>query len=631
MREELASDCRHALRRLGRDWRFTAAAVLILGLGTGANTAVFSLVNAVLFRHAPLHAPDRLVDLYQRAANPGAQDFSSYPAYLDMAARTDVFAGATTASIPRGVSYQHAGELRRAVVEHTTATYLSVLGLHVSLGRWFEAAEDADGAPVVAVVGHQTWTTRFGADPTLVGRAIRIDGVPVTVVGVGPKGHNGTLDVGLVTDFWLPVASLHALGMGSALERRPNESVFSVRARLRDGVTLAQAQAAMDLLGRRLAADYPREDPGRGIRVVASQDVWVHPQLDHAVTATASIVLALAGLVLAIACSNLATLLLVRGTARAKDVGVRLAMGATRRQLVRQLLTESLLLSGIGVAAGCALAWYGIRWLRTVELPFAIDLALDARVLAFAAGVAVLTGLACGLAPALHATKIDVLPTLRGERAGQPAGRRRLTLRNVLVVAQVSLSVLLLGLASLFLQWADAERARPPGHAVDGIAMLETDGRFTGYSAARLRSLHDELLRRTAAIPGVEAAALTRGLPIGMASQRLFLEGTGSGPESVVAALMVSAGPGYLETLRIPLLLGRTFDARDRTSTSMLAALLLRAAYAPAPGVSLYRPSVDPPALLALAGLVAVVGAAAAFVPARRAARTDPLAALRHD
>jgi putative ABC transport system permease protein len=816
--ETLARDTRHSLRRLMRDWRFTTAAVLILGLGIGANTAIFSLVNAVLFRRASLPEPGRLVDIYQRSADPGGQDFNSYPAYLDMAEYTDVFLRTTAASIPHGATYQHEGVLRSAVIENATATYLSVLGLRPSLGRWFTAAENTRGAPVVAALGHHIWTRRFGADPGVIGRTIRIDGVPVTIVGVGPAGYNGTINVGIVTDFWLPIASLEAFGMADALERRPNESIFLVKARLRDGVTVAQAQAAMDILGRRLAAEYPNEDPSKGIRVIASQDIWVHPQFDGAITATASIVLVIVGLVLAIACSNLATLLLVRGASRAKDISIRLAIGATRRQLVRQLLTESLLLSVAGGTAGCVLAWWGIQWLRTIKLPFAIDLTLDVRVLAFAIATAVLTGIACGLAPALHTTKVDLLPTLRGEGATQAIDHRRLTLKNALIVVQVSMSVLLLGCASVFEQWAEAERTKPVGYAVDGVAMLETDMRFTGYSATHSRTVYDEFLRRTAAIPGVESAALTRGLPMEITGQRLVVEGTAGDRESSVRAVMVSAGPGYLETLSIPLLHGRAFDARDRPNTprvavisetmarvyfgtvngvgrrfrlesepgswmevigvardtgtslldphphvfylsftqsdalpttifartsrdaadllaamqrelrdvdatlpvttaktmaqhredarmgskaitaslaalgtlglllasvglyavvafavsrrsreigirmalgarsqqvvwsvargvaglvgigtafgltlSVLATLGLRAVYAPAPGVSLYRPSIDPAALLAIAAVMALVGVAAAFVPARRAALTDPLVALRHE
>ena len=232
--ETLARDTRHSLRRLRRDWRFTLAAVLILGLGIGANTAIFSVINAVLFRQAPLPEPHRLVDIYQRSADPGGQDFNSYPAYLDMAESTDLFAGTMAASVPHPIAYQHEGTLRAAVIQNTTATYLPVLGLQPSLGRWFSPEDEVRGAPVVAVLGHRTWRSRFGADPAVIGLTIRIDGVPVRIVGVGPAGHNGTFNIGMVTDFWLPIASLEALGMPGALERRPNESIFLVKARLRE-------------------------------------------------------------------------------------------------------------------------------------------------------------------------------------------------------------------------------------------------------------------------------------------------------------------------------------------------------------------------------------------------------------
>jgi len=640
--------------------------------------------------------------------------------------------------------------------------------------------------------------------------------VPVTIVGVGPAGHNGTLNIGLVTDFWLPIASLERFGMAAALQRRPGESMFLVKGRLRNGVGVAQAQAAMDILGRRLAADYPNDDPGRGIKVIASKDIWIHPQLDAPINATAFIILAIVGLVFAIACSNLATLLLVRGAARARDISIRLAIGATRRQLVRQLLTESLLLAGAGGAAGCVLAWWGIRWFRTVDLPIVIDISIDGRVLAYAIALSVLTGIACGLAPALSATNVDVLPALRGETAAAGSGPGRLTLKNGLIVFQVSMSVLLLGGASLFLQWADAERTKPIGYAVDGVAMLETDSRFSTLSAAQTMAMYQEVRRRIAAIPGVESVALTRGLPMRMTGQRLVVDGAAGG--SSRRAGMFWAGPEFFETLQIPLIDGRTFDARDRAGTprvavinetmareyfgsvnavgrrfrmespadswmevvgvvrdtgadlldpvphvfyrsftqsdslpttvvartsqaagtllpvmqrelramdatlpvisartmaqdrqdalrgsqaiamalgglgmlgvvlasiglyavvafvvarrsreigirmaigargphviwnvtrgvaglvgagtavglalTIAATLSLRAAYAPAPGVSLYRPAIDPVALLAIAFFMGLVGVAAAFVPARRAALTDPLAALRQD
>ena len=573
MIDTLLRDTRHSARRLFRDWRFTAAAVLILGLGIGANTAIFSLINASLFRPQSFTRPDRLVEIYQNAVNAEGIDANSYPAYQDMAEYTDVFASTTAVSVPLGVTYRHEGTLRPAVVEHTTATYLSVLGLQPALGRWFREAEDARGAEVVAIVGHQTWTRKFGADPSVIGRSIRIEGVPVTIVGVGPAGHNGTINIGMVTDFWLPISSVTTLGAPPRiLERRPGEAGFFVKARLRDGVSVAQAQAAMNILGNRLASEYPKEDPGKGISVFASRDVRVHPQLDAVLRWIASVLLGVLGLVLAIACSNLATLLLVRGAARAREVSVRLAVGATRGQLVRHLLTESLLLSTAGGVAGCIVAWWGIRSLGALDLPIVVDLSLDYRVLTFTVGLSLLTGVAFGLVPALKATRVDLVSALRDDCETRSSDHRWLTLKNALVVFQVAVSVLLLGGTSIFLQMLNASRTQRVGFAVDGVAMLESDARYAGYSATEAGSVYEELRRRVAAIPGVQSAVLTRGLPMQTTGTSLVVQDTGAAAEPVVVA-GIWAGPGFFDMLRIPVLYGRGFDERDRRDTPRVAVI----------------------------------------------------------
>jgi predicted permease len=288
--------------------------------------------------------------------------------------------------------------------------------------------------------------------------------------------------------------------------------------------------------------------------------------------ALASLVLVIVGLVLAIACSNLATLLLVRGAARAKEVSVRLALGATRPHLVRHLLTESLLLSLAGGIAGCILAWWGIRALQGIDLPVTVDVTLDYRVLAFAIALSLVTGVAFGLVPALKATRVDPLSTLRGEGL-QPIDHRRLTLKNALIVVQVAVSVLLLGGTSIFLQMLEATRAHRVGFAVDGVAMLETDLRFAGYSENQARTVYDELLRRIEAIPGVESAALLRGLPMDANSVPIVVDRTAGQAGSDVYAAVIDAGPGFFETLHIPPLYGRVFDARDRADTPRVAVI----------------------------------------------------------
>jgi predicted permease len=583
--DALARDTRYGLRRLVRDWRFTAAAVLILGLAIGANTAIFSLVNAVLFREQPVADPDRLVNIYQNDRSGRPLIVTTYSAYQEIAAYPGVFSATMAASIPNPARYLHEGAIRSAVVEYATATYLDVLGLRPSLGRWFDATEERPGAPLVAVVGHQAWTSAFRADPSLVGRVIKIEGVPVTVIGIAPASHRGTVDIGLGTDVWLPITALPAIIQTPARPAAPTIfAPFFVKARLREGVTVAQARAAMDVLGRRLAAEYPEElrregefALGPGMTVVASTDVRIHPQADAPFMAIASLLLVVVGLVLAIACSNLATLLLVRGATRAKEVSVRLAMGATRRQLVRHLLTESLLLSLAGGIAGCILAGWGVRALHRIDFPFRVDLTLDYRVLAFAIGVSLVTGVVFGLAPALKATRVDLLQTLRDEGL-QPIDRRRLTLKNALIVFQVAVSVLLLGGTSIFLQMTAAARELRVGFAVDGVAMLETDSRFAGYSEAAATRIYDDLRRRIAAIPGVESAALMRGLPMAVNGVAIVVDGTTGQPASSVEAAMIAAGPDFFESLRIPLLYGRVFDARDRVDTPRVAVITERMA-----------------------------------------------------
>jgi predicted permease len=480
--------------------------------------------------------------------------------------------------VPTIVHYGESTAVRSGLAEYTTASYLTTLGLSPALGRWFDQSEDVRGAPVVVVLGHRAWTRRFNADHSVIGRTIHIEGTPATIVGVAPAGHNATVNLGIVTDFWLPISALPALGVPSRmLERRPEESAFFVKARLKDGVTVPQARAVMSALGERLKAEYPTEDPGAGISVYPSKAVRIHPQLDFVLQSFALVLLTIVALVLAIACSNLATLLLVRGAARAKEISTRLALGASRVQIVRLLLTESLLLSLAGGAAGCLLAWWAIRFLGAVELPIQVDVALDYRVLAFALGISVLTGLTFGLAPALNAARIDLLTTLRGEAS---TIGDRLFFRNGLVALQVTLSVLLLGGASMVLQVLGASRIDRAGFAVDGVAMLQTDPRYAGYSGAQGAGVVEEFHRRIRATAGVESAALAYGLPMQTTGVPIFMDDEALTDRPRSTAQAIWAGPGYFDTLRIPILYGRALDDRDRADTPRVAVVSERMARA---------------------------------------------------
>jgi predicted permease len=569
--DHLGRDTRHAARRLRRDWRFTVAAVLILGLGIGVNTALFSLVNAVLLHRYSVADTERVVDIYQNLRGGGA-GANTYPVYLDISAYSGVFASTTAAYVPRAATFRQGSAIRQGMVEHVSASYLQVLGLRPTLGRWFSAAEDARHAPPVAVVGHRAWTTRFASDPGIVGRILHIDGVPVTIVGVAPAGHAATLNMGVHTDFWLPIGVLPAFLGGSerAFERRVDEPPFFVKARLQPGVTVARAQAAMSALGARLAREFPKEDPGAGISVYASSDVRIHPQLDVVIAAFAAALFLIVGLVLAIACSNLATLLLVRGAGRLKEVSVRLAVGATRAQLVRHLLTESVLLALAGGAAGCVLAWGTAQWLTSLDLPVDVEVGLDLRVLAFAFALSLVTAVVFGLAPALKSTRIEPWQTLRDEGNVSVSVRRWFTLKNALVVFQVVVSVFLLSVSGMGLQMMVAADAIRTGFAVDGVAMIQTDTRYA-TNASEAPRLLEEVRRRVAAIPGVEAAVLTRGLPMRSDGMGIVIDGTSPSGEQVAGASGIWTGPGFFETMQIPILYGRALDERDRVGAPRAA------------------------------------------------------------
>jgi predicted permease len=583
--DALVRDTRQGLRRLVRDWRFTTAAVLILGLAIGANTAIFSVVNAVLFRKQAFAKADRLVNIYQndRAGKPLV--VTSYDAYKEIAAYHDVFAGTMAGSIPNPARYLHEGAIRTAVLEFATATYLDVLGLRPARGRWFDTTEQRHGVPLVAVVGYQAWSRVFRADPSILGRVIKIEGTPVTIVGIGPANFRGNLDIGLGTDFWLPITAVPSI-LPNASPRGLSTILVPllVKARLRDGVTVPQARAAMDILGRRFAAEHPEAfryegefAMGPGMTVIPTSDVRIHPQADKPFMAIASLVLVVVGLVLAIACSNLATLLLVRGATRAKEVSVRLAVGATRKQLIRHLMTESVLLAVAGGLVGCVLAGWSLRALQRIDLPFSVDFSVDYRVLSFALAASVVTGVVFGLAPALHATRVDLLQTLRDE--GLPSiDHRRLTLKNALIVFQVATSILLLGGTSIFLQAAATAKALHVGYAVAGVAMLETDPRFAGYSANASEQLIDDLRHRIEAVPGVQATAAIRGLPMAPTTVSIDVDGAAGQTRAGLDAAMIAAGPGFFDALRIPLVNGRVFDARDRADRPRVAVITDRMA-----------------------------------------------------
>ncbi len=569
-------DLRDAIRRLMRTPFFTLSATLIVALGIGANAAVFTVVDAVLLRPPPYEDPSRVVHVYQDSDD-GEPTSTSYPAALDMATYTDVFSGVAAASYAT-VTWEAVDGPRRALIEFVNASYFPVFGVNPSRGRWFEPGYDEVGSGNYAVVSHHAWRTKFGSDPAVVGRTIRMNGQPVTVIGVGPEGFNGAGGA-FVTDFWLSISSV---GVGGAfrianLERR-QDHWYGVRARLAPGVSVAQAQSAMDALAARLAEDFPEINEGRGITVFGPDDVRLHPELDSRLVPAAAVLLGIVGLVLVLACTNLANLLIVRGLSRGHEVAIRRALGASRGRVARLVLAESSTLAFLGGIVGLLLGRWILGLTPLVAGPLAaavggagdLDLSMDGRVLLFTLGLVMLTGILFGLAPALRSARSDLAGVLREEGRGSSAGKRSVMTRNVLVATQVAVSlVLLVGAALLTRSLANVQRV-DPGVDVERLAFVQTSFGQGGVSAEERAVRVQEMLDRAAALPGVRSAAFTSRLPVQPGGSTTTVvedydppSGTGS-----VELPFAIVGEDYFRTVGLQITEGRVFGPEDAQGTT---------------------------------------------------------------
>jgi predicted permease len=572
MLETLLQDLRFGLRMLRKNPGFSLVAILTLALGIGANTAIFSVVDKVMVRRLPVSEPERLV----RVVGRGEHDMSfSQPLYADYLNHSEALLGLVAYSeTPLNLSDGTRAERAAGLI--VSGNYFAVLGVTPALGRTFLPEEDRTwGTHPVAVVSYGLWQRRFGADPKLVGRTISLNGYRFTVVGVAPPEFTGVVR-GAAPDVYVPLMmSREAAPQWADGVAAREMSWLSLIGRLKPGVRREQAEAALSALAAQYAKIYPKNTDS----AVALEDGRKGETEGVSELSTPLVLLmAAVGLVLLIACANVANLLLARAAGRRKEIAVRLAVGASRGRLVRQLLTESLLLSVIGGALGLLLAIWLANWLTAFSPPdssFAesgLLTQLDWRVLGFAAVLSLLTGVFFGLAPALQSSKPDLIPTLKDEMAGAGAGRRWLTLRNLLVAAQVALSCLVLVGAGLCVRSLRNLVAIDAGFEPAKVVVLATDLALSGYTEERGRQFYTELLERTKALPGVESASLARIVPLGNRGMRIGLEVEGYTPapnESIEFDFNL-VGPDYFRTMKMPLVRGREFTPQDEAKAKQV-------------------------------------------------------------
>jgi predicted permease len=570
--QTLFQDLRYGTRQLLKRPGFTLLAIISMALGIGANTAIFSLVDTVAFRPLPVRNASELQELYGTLHNGADYTLQSYLTYKDYRDRNKVFSGLIAYRIAVA-SLSHNGNNERVWGCLVSSNYFDVLGVPLHLGRGFLPEEDQTpkSHPVV-VLSYGCWQKRFASDPGIVGRTVLLNNVPFTVVGVARKGFIGT-EVAYSPDIWTPFMMAPVIEPGSTfLEHRDSDNLFVV-GRLKPGVSKAQAEADLKAITLEIGKEHPAESAGRGIELIPP-GLFI-PDIRNSVFAFAAILTAVGTLVLLLACVNLANLLLARATERRKEIAIRLAVGASRGRLIRQLLTESVMLSLLGGVGGVVLAEWINRLVRTIKLPtdFALifDLRVDWRVLAFTLALSLLTGLLFSLIPALQSSKPQLVPALKDETS--MAGFRRSRLRNTLVVVQVALSLVLLISAGLIVRsLQEAQRMRPGFNPQNAVA-LSFDVGLQGYDEAKGRAFQKQVLERIRALPGIESAALVDNIPLSLNynSTTIYLEGQPPMPSSQLPlAIPSSVSPDFFRAMGIPLR-GRDFTEQEEKIENRVA------------------------------------------------------------
>jgi predicted permease len=562
----------------------TAVAVLSLALGIGANTTIYTLVNALFLQPIPIREADRVVALYtaDEKNKGGFNDFNatSRPNFEDYRDRNQVFA-AVAVRQQIAISLTGAGEPVQIGGEIASGNIFDLLGVTPARGRFFLPEEDkVDGAHPVVVVSDGFWNRRMGGEPGVVGRTVTLNGLPFTIVGVTPPGFRGINIMG-GPEVWVPMAMHQRVLLGFMAENYDDRRalIFDVVARLKPGVTIEQALADVRRIGSQLETEYPVPNGSRNATLLPVTQAMINPNIRRVFVLAGGLLMTIVGLVLLIACANVANLLLARAGARRKEIAIRLSLGAGRGRLIRQLLTESVLLSLLGGAGGLLIAFWSrdlLVALRPVQfMQEAPDLPLDAGVLGYTLLITLGTGLLFGLAPALQTSRPDLAVELK-DKTSQPAGGRRVTLRGALVVTQVALSLLSLIGAGLFLRSLSNTQRIDPGFETKNLLVMAFDVGAQEYERPRAEEFYRRVIDRVAALPGVEGATLASNLPIagGGFSRTVFPEGHEPAAGSTGTFVTVNTIiPGYFDTLGVARRSGRDIAPNDRDGMPLVVVI----------------------------------------------------------
>ena len=574
--ETLQQDIRYGVRMLAKNPGFMIVSIITLALGIGVNTAIFSMVDAFLLRPLPVNDPSGIAVLAYQQQHQNIQTQFSVADYRDIQNQTSGVFSEVFGYVFGMDGLSVDGKADRIMTNYVTGNYFSALGIKPALGRFILPSEGgvANADPVM-VLAYSYWQTHFGGDPQIVGRKVSVDGHPITIIGVAPKGFVGVYPI-ISVQGYLPLGMLPIEGQAADFMTNRQIRGTPVLARLRPGTTLAQAQAVLAIVSQRLSQEHPDADKDLSVQAFPELRARPNPDPNNTVLVVGGLFLGLAGMVLLLACVNVANILLVRATVREREMAIRAALGAARHRLIRQLMTESIVLALLGGVAGILLGIWGSSMLASVniqtDLPVNFDFGFDWRVFAYATAAALVTGVVVGIVPAIRASRGNLSAILHEGGRGVVGGKNRL--RTTLVVAQVAGSLMLLVIAGLFTRSLSKVQRTDLGFNPDHVLNLAMDPNEIGYNPAQTRDFYKNLLGRVRSIPGVVSVSEASSTPLGYYNNgdNLSIEGYQPPPgQPAPSSLYVAISGDYFQTMGISMLRGRSFTGADDENAQYVA------------------------------------------------------------